>query len=374
MKLLLISIIGALSERFLYIKVALFKLSFGDLFLVLTTLFLLLITPKIHKLYLYLAIFGFSVVFMSIVSNNLFYGFNSLISIPLKLLFVGLCYGLIVTSNSRSRNYTVFLISILMLCLIFITGLPPFGVELFNRNELASYLISLVFLLFVVSLLQGYSNNLPFISSILTILFLIFLFVESRQAILSLMGVLAIYILFSSTSILYKLTIILTLAVTLVVSYQSLNSERGKARISSIVNMSPETRADNFRLSNLIFVIENYDSSPLFGHGPTSFVRESPYNKVVHNTYFSTYYEYGVFGIIFLFTILYILLRPMIFFFRNRVKFPRKHRGELFFLSIFPISFILQINFIESFGKMPIYIFILSAHLLLVQQKRMVEK
>jgi len=261
-----------------------------------------------------------------------------------------------------------------MLCLVFITGLPPFSIELFNRNELSSYLISLVFLLFVVSLLQGYSNNLPFISLMLTMLFLGFLFVESRQAVLSLLGVLAIYTLLSFKNILYKLTIVLTVAVTLFVFYQNPVSERSTTRINSIINLEPSTRADKFRLGNLIFAIEAYDDKPLFGHGPTSFLRESPYNKVAHNTYFSTYYEYGFFGVVFLFTILYILCRPIIFFLKNKVKFPRKHRSELFLLSIFPISFILQINFIESFGKMPIYIFILSAHLLLVQQKRTVEK
>jgi hypothetical protein len=374
MKLLLLSVIAALSERFFYINILLFKLSFGDLFLILVTPVLLFTKCKIHKLYFYLALFGFSVVVTSIASNNSFYGFNSLISIPLKLLFVGFCYSYIVNSNNRSRNYMIFLILTLMLCLVFITGFPPFSLELFNRNELSSYLISLVFLLFTVGLLQGYSNNLPFIFVMLAMLFLGFLFVESRQAVLSLLSVLAIYTLLSFKNILYKLMISLTIAIILTVLYQNPVSERSSARINSIVDLEPATRADKFRLDNLVFVIEAYDDKPLFGHGPTSFLRESPHNQVAHNTYFSTYYEYGFFGVMFLFTILYILCRPIIFFLKNKVKFPRKHRSELFLLSIFPISFIVQINFIESFGKMTIYIFILSAHLLLVQLKRIVEK
>ena len=80
------------------------------------------------------------------------------------------------------------------------------------------------------------------------------------------------------------------------------------SRIQTLQTLEPSNRADKQRLANIIQSYEGFIESPIIGNGPTSFIRNNPYNKVAHNTYASTLYELGLVGIIVLLMLLKKLL------------------------------------------------------------------
>ncbi|MDA9997921.1 O-antigen ligase family protein [Gammaproteobacteria bacterium] len=237
---------------------------------------------------------------------------------------------------------------------LFFTGVFNPDLEFFNRNELASYLMALFYLisvrLIITNRIARSSLPIVFFLAMMFVFFVTF----SRQAIISSTLTLFIFTVFIGSTkskflIVSACIAILSLTVNLIST-----SERDNQRIDTIVNLEPATRADKQRLENIIFGLSESVDKPFFGHGPQSFIRNSPHNKVAHNTYITTIYEYGLFGIFFLFYILYKLIRPL----RSSLK---SSSNYIKFIAIFPSSYVFQLFFIESFAKIPIYIFLGSS-------------
>ena len=122
-------------------------------------------------------------------------------------------------------------------------------------------------------------------------------------------------------------------------------------RLKTLQTLEPSTRADKQRLSNIIQSYNGFKKSPIFGNGPTSFIRNNPYNKVAHNTYASTLYELGLIGLIVLFFIFKKLLMTI-----NLKTYDERSRLFSKLVAAFSIFLIFQSLFIEALPKAPIYI------------------
>lgn len=299
------------------------------------------------------------VVFASMASNSSYSGFNSLISIPLKIFFGFILYKYLTNEKVKSKILTndivLFCLFIFILFLnVFMTGIIQTDLEVFNRNELASYSMALFYLICIRLITTNRSHYSLLPIAFLLLMLASFFITFSRQAILSLAATLLIYTLLVAKGG-TRILISCVFALSLYLSFNFIStSERESQRLETIIKLDPATRADKQRLDNIIFGLSESLDKPIFGHGPQSFIRNSPHNKVAHNSYITTIYEYGIFGLTFLFFIIYKILRPIYLslFYKS---------GFIKFIAIFPIGYVMQMLFIETLAKLPIYIFLGSS-------------
>jgi len=145
--------------------------------------------------------------------------------------------------------------------------------------------------------------------------------------------------------------------------------ENSLNRLETITTLEAQTRADKYRIDNALYVIQNFNDKAWFGHGITGFVKDGPYNKVVHNAYLSALYDIGLVGLLLLLVCLWMMLRPFFIAFRYRAELPE----SLILPSVFACGFIVQIMFIEALGKPPFYLLMGCAFYLQYQQKEFIK-
>ena len=130
------------------------------------------------------------------------------------------------------------------------------------------------------------------------------------------------------------------------------SDERMSARLSTVTEFEPATRADKYRLANIIQAVEGFQRSPVFGNGPTSFKRNNQFDKVAHSTPFSALYELGLLGLLFLIAIFWNIMRFP--FYLRRVLNP--HPAAVIFASLMPLI-VVQSFFIELLPKAPLFVY-----------------
>ena len=89
------------------------------------------------------------------------------------------------------------------------------------------------------------------------------------------------------------------------------------------------------------------------------------HGKVAHNTYISTAYELGIIGIIILVSVL-IYMSKTLFIKSNNINFQRSS----VMIGGLVVFFIVQVAFIESLPKAPLYIFMLVTFTILRLSKK----
>lgn len=365
-----------LLERVFSLDVGYLKIGPGELF-ILIFLFYRLIVKKsatIPKDFLLVAFGFFAIILAGLISNAALYGVNSMITIPARILVVGvICSDLAKTRYSRTAAFvTNFNIFIFFLLLIFLSGVLPIAyAELFNRNELMAYTSALLALR-VVNLSKVGAQRVVSWASLFwltagCLLFMAFVG-QSRQALIaSAIMIFVIYIVTSKNNVaLLGRVVIGSLFIAtlfLAISNITLDGYQG-ARLQTLQTFEPATSADRQRLANIFQGIEGARDKPIFGNGATSFIRNNEFKKVAHNTYVSTVYEFGVVGLLVLIGILLRMLKPM---FINKVSINFQRAALV--VGGLSVYFMAQIVFIESYAKAPIYILMMCSFYILHRSK-----
>ena len=294
------------------------------------------------------------------IRDSSYYGLNSLFTIPAKII-VGAIIATHMLSSKINRNHILLLdinIFIFILIEIFLSDASPFfNFELFNRNETLAYISCLYCLrstCIYISKIEDFNTFshvlLPFI-----IIFSCAIIVQSRQASIAALVFIASYYLLSSLNnkILVRRGLLTLGLLSIFISFFLTIELSGYAgsRIQTLQTLEPSNRADQQRLANIIQSYEGFIESPIIGNGPTSFIRNNPFNKVAHNTYASTLYELGLVGII----VLLMLLKKLLM--TASIK-TYDERSRLFakLIACYAIFLIFQSFFIEALPKAPLYI------------------
>jgi O-antigen ligase len=258
--------------------------------------------------------------------------------------------------------------------MVLFTGLGFFSEELFNRNELFSYLLgfSCLYLLIYSRNTNSERKFLWVASSIICLLIVLGFLVQSRQSIICGFVILLITIIYRmNLRNFIPIVAIIFIAVigTMKPLLEIVSDERFAKRIATITELNPQTRADMFRINNALYVINNFDKAPWFGKGPTSFVKDGPYNKVVHNAYLTSLYETGLFGLSILIGCLLFMLRP----FRNGLRNRKLLPNFLVLPSFFIMAFLVQALFIEILAKTTFYILLGCSAYLMHKQRSFID-
>lgn len=363
MKTLLLFCILTLSERFLNINLGYLRLSLGDLFVVSFFIYHLLSGATLPKSMVALLALVFFLLSVSSFSNALI-GLNAVVSISLKVFmaFVLVRHERDATYDRRNLMIYGFFITGLILCDLFLTGKLG-GTEYFNANELGFYLLGSYFV--ISAYLIRHERAIGKMSHVAFILFVVFLILNSRQGVLALMGVFVAILVFSNASRLKKGTVIVCfgaiLSLAIAPNSQLLN-DRNLQRLDTIILLEPSTRADNYRLNNILFGLNGFLEKPLIGHGLTSFLKDSEYKKVAHNAYVTFLYEMGLVG--------FILYTYFLFFSftvgRRVIKVYRKVYSSfaIYCFGFWPLSLVIVSLFIEVLAKAPLYLFVFSTFMM----------
>ena len=268
-----------------------FQLGLGDLLLICAPLVLVLQNYKMSRWSFFAAIITFFLLVQVTIYNDLI-GVNATITLPLKLVIAGLLYQRLKQVKSVALWQKITFSSLLAIIglLIFISGFSLFNLELFNRNELISYILAFSAIYLCLIQRQMISDKKLFLTHL--VMFLIFstavIVAESRQGILVMITIFLCYffLLIKMKNFLKVILLALSLSVPLTVAtvYQ-FSGEYGQSRINTLQTFEPKTQADNYRLLNALYVINNFQSAPFFGHGNNSFIEDGPFRKVVHNAY-----------------------------------------------------------------------------------------
>lgn len=348
----------SLSERFLNISVGSFQFGLGDILLLLAPLVLVFQNYKMSRWSFVAVILTFFLLTQVTIYND-FIGVNATITIPLKLVIAGLLYQelkkLRAVTLWRKVNFFSLILLIIMIC--FFSGRGFLQQELFNRNELISYLLA--FFAFHVCLIQKCRISDKKIILIHILLFIIFsmtvILGESRQGILVLIIIFLCYLIQNlKWKNILKITILSCMIIvpTTISITAKFSDEYNQNRLKTIQSFEPQTQADNFRLLNALYVLNNFQSAIFFGHGNNSFVKDGPFKKVVHNAYLSTIYEFGIVGLSFLIFCMYLIIRPFAISLRKRNQLPLRLKLPATFL----VGISVQALFIEVLAKPPIFI------------------
>ena len=164
----------------------------GDLFIVFFLILNIFLSKKLYidKGAFYLAVGFFVIILISIISNSTYFGLNTLITIPAKIIVASIIASQIISTKFDSRYILVidFNIFLFTLALIFLSDGSPFlNFEFFNRNETIAY-ISCLFALRTIYLFHSQKIKFSSIQNFLSPLILISLcsfLVQSRQSIIS---------------------------------------------------------------------------------------------------------------------------------------------------------------------------------------------
>lgn len=371
----LLFILTILSERFLKLDIGILQLSAGDLVILLSLPWLFLNGGRLPKWTLYISGFVFLSLFISMLLNSGM-GINSTISVPLKLVASGMVYYEL-SNLQQSKVWTLIvgaLIIVFSINMVLFTGLGYFSQEIFNRNELFSYMLGLSCLYLVIYSKNAKSERkfLWVAVSIMSLLIVLGFLVQSRQVIITGSIILLITIIYKMNfrNFLPIVAILLiTIGITIKPLLEIVSDERFAKRIETITELNPQTRADMYRLNNALYVINNFDKAPWFGKGATAFIKEGPYKKVVHNAYLTSLYETGLFGLSVLIGCLLFMLRPLRHGLRNRKILP----SSLILPSFFMIAFVFQALFIEILAKTAFYILIGCSAYLIKEQRLFID-
>ena len=299
--------------------------------------------------------------------NGSYYGLNSLFTIPAKII-VGAIIASQLLSSNLDRRYVLLIdinIFIFIFIQLFLTDASPFfSFELFNRNETLAY-ISCLFCLRTTIIFLAKVGKFNFMKNVFAPFLIILscaLVVQSRQASLAALMFIGSYYLFSSINrkvLLRRSLFAISIFMASVSFFLTIElSGYSGNRLKTLQTLEPSTRADKQRLSNIIQSYNGFKKSPIFGNGPTSFIRNNPYNKVAHNTYASTLYELGLIGLIVLFFIFKKLLMTI-----NLKTYDERSRLFSKLVAAFSIFLIFQSLFIEALPKAPIYIILALLHI-----------
>jgi len=349
-------------ERILNLNIGFMSIGIGDIFIILFLFFNIFGSKKLNidKGIFIIAILFFVSIFASLIFNSSYYGLNSLFTVPAKIM-VGAIIATHMLSSELNRKH-ILLLDINILIFIFIEiflsdASPFFSFEFFNRNETLAY-ISCLFCLRSTCIYIGKIGDFNFLKNVFIPFLIIFscaIIVQSRQASLAALVFIATYYLASSIN--KKLLVrrgILTLGLFgILLSFFSTIEVSGYAgsRIQTLQTLEPSNRADQQRLANIIQSYEGFKESPIIGNGPTSFIRNNPFNKVAHNTFASTLYELGMVGLIVLFMLFKKLLITA-----NIKTYDERSRLFSKLIASFALFLIFQSLFIEALPKAPLYI------------------
>jgi O-antigen ligase len=351
-----ILLLSALSERLLSFPMLGMQISFGDLLLIISPLiFIEYSSIKLRTIILLLGISLGIMIHSYTTSGNI--ALNSSISIPLKIMMSIFIYKSLKINNFSRLDYiNVYLVFLLLSvgAIFFSDGSPFFSFEYLNRNETLNYMIPLLMLITIYSFKHNRYRKLLY--SAYSILLFTSIIVQSRQAILGVLLGLLIYIFFFKKGRKFLLIFVFFVISYVSVFNNTFNSQLfadkyTNQRISTVVSLSPNTRSDEVRLQLIYTGMEGFLGSPIFGNGLQSFKSDNEYGKVAHNSYISTLYEFGTIGVLLILVFFKQYFYQLVSLKRGANKYSQ--------LLIIPVTaFYVQLFFIESFGKYPLYIVI----------------
>lgn len=406
MNILLLYIILGVIDRIFSIQFFEFSISSIDLLLILLpiSLFRLRVAP----VYFYSALALSMFVLLHIVVNELTVGFNTMISMPLRVLAVGIIVKIaqdeVFDPLSMKCAYILFFSSILIQ--LFLTT-PPSTID-FNRNEISIYSFAILFVILGYKIFHDIPLNKYDIIVLPFLLIFSLWFVDSRQGILAYTITIAISCLWLPVNKIQRSFCLLGVVI-LFLGYVSgaLNSSwlqdlkesiyhksdyivsgsgiipkgpiskgqetvanlRGEResyklrRLEAVKAFTPKTRADKRRYRNLIFILSKSRETIFLGYGPRGFIRNGPNGKSAHSTFFSTFHNFGGIGLLLLIGLLAWIMRQSVTSVLSKNVRIELNFGTIFF-AILPIALITSAFFIELLGKGPIYIFLIVALLL----------
>ena len=358
----LLFIVGSISERIFNIEIGPIRFGAGDLVIILSVPYAVLVYGKIKTVFLKLAALAFVVVFLAIFLNSYSFGYNSLITVPLRVIAAGVIANELLKLNRPTL--WIYICAIMYFLSLFFGMFFSDGsviqiIELFNRNELLGYSVVLVILALFASYKRNTDVDKPIgLKQVGLILFLVCVaaILQSRQNVLALfVGMLVLFTFLPARAKAISMTgsIVLLLSLGPLIASKVSEDERLTARLSTVIEFEPATRADNYRLSNILQAIEGFKNSPIYGNGPTSFRRDNIYNKVSHSTPFSILYELGLFGLTFLATVFYLIVRLPIQLKKTTVRQP----AMIMLASLMPVI-VIQSFFIELLPKATMYVYL----------------
>ena len=357
MKLFLLLVLISLQffERFLHEGTVGSRISPADFLLVGLGMYYLL-SPKKEPVILAYSCATVIIIAAANLYNGLSILTTALISVPSRFLVSGIVLQAL--SDPSSRRYSRILIkpfSLLLVCSImfFSDGFSYLTImEVLNRNEAGIFLI--VFLIFWIIFLRPSLTH-----ALITIfaLLLFFLLSGSRQLVLSLLASLFVFSILNiyqrgRGKIFSKVATFGMLGAALLIAgqYSSfVDDEYQSRRYDLLTSFEPTTYSDIKRVDNVLFALENFSESPIFGHGLGSFMQDRGLGIVAHSGVVTTLYEFGAIGMIFLLGLYVSILKPIRYSMtRNRVDILYVLAASLL------IGSIVQTFFIEIYAKLTI--------------------
>jgi hypothetical protein len=340
-------ILFAYSERVFAIQFGEYKVGLFDISALIYVLVSIMLKLKLSKNILYL-IFVLAVIQILALVNSNSISYTASFTVGLKLFLTYFLFreqinslSLLITGLNLYIFFTIVLVA-------FSDGAIFFPTEYFNRNETLGYLLMSVFII-------DEKYNTIRILLLLVLVCLTFV-VESRQILVSMVIVSFFTVFFSRRiSISYKifggLFAVVFILIVIPVIYSGYDDytlrrynifyEAIELDFESITESKDVTQGDKYRILNIISGFQGWLRSPFFGHGLGSYVRLNEFGKVAHNTYVTILFEGGL--------VLFSVFIYLIYYFSRHLN------HYLNFLIFF--TMLVSLNFIESLGKLPIYIF-----------------
>jgi len=332
------------------------QISLGDFLLILSlAIFIEYSSIKLRTIIVLLLVALGIMLHSYVTSGNV--TLNTSITIPSKIMMSIFIYNSLKINRFSRLDYIIVYLAFFSLSIgaIFLSdGSPFFSFEYLNRNETLNYMIPLLMLITIYSFRHNVYRKLLY--SAYTILLFTSIIVQSRQVIFGLLvGFLIYIIIFKNWRIFFAMFIIFSIsyiaAFNNIVNSQLFTDEYTNQRISTVMNLSPETRADQERLNHIFTGVKGFLDNPILGNGFQSYRNNNEYGKVAHNSYVTALYELGTIGV--------LLIIVFIKKYFNQLISLKIGSGKYRQLLIIPVTtFYFQLFFIESFGKYPLYIVI----------------
>jgi hypothetical protein len=344
---LLLFVLFAFSERVLAIELGDYRVGLFDASAFIYVLISILLKKKISIKTLFL-VFIICVVQILAFLKSSSISYTASFTIAIKIFLVYFLFSKqIKSSYLMVVGVTLFFLLTIVL-VVFSDGAPIYPTEYFNRNETLTYLLMSVFIID-----EKYIKTRLLL--LLVLMGLTFI-VESRQIMLSLFIVL-FFSLFFSTKISVPTKIFIVSSSVLIILFviplvysnyddytlrrYNIISELFELDFENINEAKDVTQGDKFRILNIMSGIRGWLQSPFYGHGLGSYVRLNEFGKVAHNTYITLLFEGGLL----LFSVFIYLIKIFSRYLNNSLT------------TIIFFSMLVSLNFIESLGKFPIYIY-----------------
>ena len=352
-----ILLLSAISERLLSFSMLGMQISLGDFLLILSLVIFIEYSSIKLRTIIVLLLVSFGIMFHSYVtSGNV--TLNASITIPSKIMMSIFIYKSLKINRFSRLDYIIVYLAFFLLSIgvIFLSdGSPFFSFEYLNRNESLNYMIPLLMLITIYSFKHNFYRKLLY--SAYAILLFTSIIVQSRQVILGLLvGFLIYIIIFKSGRLFFVMFVIFSISYIAAFNNNIFNSqlftdEYANQRLSTVIHLSPDTRADKERLNHIFTGVKGFLDNPILGNGFQSYRNYNEYGKVAHNSYITALYELGTIGVL----LIIVFIKKYI----NQLISLKKGSGKYSQLLIIPVTaFYFQLFFIESFGKYPLYIMI----------------